>query len=191
MWFILFAVFAYCIGSVNFSIILLLLLGKQDPRKGFSGNPGATNVYRQAGLPAAGAILFLDTGRAAAVSAAALYLFSPPGVAWSALALLAGNRYPCFHGFRGGKGVANYLGFSAVTVPAAAVVSCVAWAAVFRLVRSPFAGSFAMVAVLAGASILKWRDFPLAVAGAAAAALFIFYNHSGNLAEFFSGNTSD
>lgn len=188
MWFILFAVFAYCIGSVNFAIVFFRLVGKQDPRNGFSGNPGASNVYRQAGLPAAALVLLFDMTRAAAVSAAATYIFSAPAVAWTALALLAGNRYPCFHGFRGGKGVANYLGFCAVVVPAAALVSCAAWAAVFRLTRRPFAGSFAMVAILSGASILKWKDSPLAAAGVIAAALFIVFNHRANIAEIFSGN---
>lgn len=188
MWFILFAVFAYCIGSINFAIVFFRLVGKQDPRKGFSGNPGASNVYRQAGLPAAALVLFFDMARAAVVSAAAMYIFSAPAVAWTALALLAGNRYPCFHGFCGGKGVANYLGFSAVVVPAAALMSCAAWAVVFRLTRRPFAGSFAMVAILSGASILKWKDSPLAAAGAVAAALFIVFNHRANIADFFSGN---
>lgn len=189
MYFVVFAIFVYCIGSINFAIVFSRLMGKEDPRTGFSGNPGATNVYRQAGLAAAAIVLLLDVARAAAISAAAIYMFSPPGIAWSGLALLAGNRYPCFHQFKGGKGVGNYLGFSAVIVPAAALLSCAAWAAGFGLLRRPFAGSFAMTAVLAGASILKWRDFPLAMAGAAAAALFIVFNHRTNIAEFFFQNT--
>lgn len=186
MWFILFAVFAYCIGSINFAIVFFRLLKKEDPRSRFSGNPGATNVYRQSGWAGAALVLFCDIGRAAAVSAAAMYLFSPPGVAWSGLALLAGNRYPCFHRFRGGKGVGNYLGFSAVIVPVGALFSCAAWAAAFALARRPFIGSFAMVAVLAGTTIFKWQDFPLAVAGAAATALFIIFAHRANIAALFS-----
>ncbi|MFP4451798.1 MAG: glycerol-3-phosphate acyltransferase [Desulfobacterales bacterium] len=189
MCFVVFAVFVYFIGSINFAIVFFRLTGKEDPRTGFSGNPGATNVYRQAGLGAAAIVLFLDVARAAAVSAAAIYLFSPPGIAWAGLALLAGNRYPCFHQFKGGKGVGNYLGFCAMIVPAAALLSCAAWAAGFLLLRKPFVGSFAMTAVLAGASILKWRDFPLAMAGAAVAALFIVFNHRTNVAGCFSKNT--
>lgn len=71
-------------------------------------------------------------------------------------------------------------------VPYAALLSCAAWVAVFGLVRRPFAGSFVMTAVLAGASIVKWLDFPLAVAGAAASALFIAFNHRGNIRELLS-----
>lgn len=185
MWFTLFVVFTYCLGSINFAILFFRLFKKGDPRTRFSGNPGVTNVFRQAGYTAAALVLFLDIGRAAAISGAAVTVFSPPGAAWIGLALLIGNRYPCFHQFRGGKGVANYLGFSLVIVPLYALISCVAWAVVFRVVRMPFIGSFAMVAVLAGATILKWHDYPLAAAGAAASALFVVLNHRANIAELF------
>ncbi|MBS3732886.1 MAG: glycerol-3-phosphate acyltransferase [Desulfobacterales bacterium] len=186
MWFLIFAIFAYCLGSINFAIFYFRLLKKEDPRTRYSGNPGVTNVYRQAGWASAALVLILDVGRAAAVAAAALALFSPPAVAWSGLALICGNRYPCFHQFKGGKGVANYLGFSAVFVPVAALASCLVWTAVFGLVRRPFIASFAMAAVLAGATIIKWQDFPLAVAGTAATLLFIIFNHRANIAELFT-----
>lgn len=188
MVFALFALLAYVAGSVNFAVLFFRLMKKGDPRDRFSGNPGVTNVYRQAGLPAAMLVFFFDVGRAAAVCAAGLYLLTPAGVAWSALALLAGNRYPCFHGFRGGKGVANYLGFSAVIVPVAAFGGCIAWAAVFGLVRQPFIASFCMTGVLAGATVLKWPDVPLAAAGTAANVLFIVFNHRDNIAGYFASD---
>ena len=184
MGFLIFAVFAYCLGSINFAIVFFRLLKKPDPRAGFSGNPGVTNVYRQAGWPAAALVLVLDVSRAAAVSALAMALFSPPAVAWSGLALICGNRYPCFHQFQGGKGVANYLGFSAVLVPAGALAACIAWGLVFGLMRLPFIASFSMVAVLAGATIFRWAGSPLAISGTAATVLFIVFNHRSNIAEF-------
>lgn len=186
MWFLIFAVFVYCLGSINFAILFFRLLKKPDPRAGFSGNPGVTNVYRQAGWPAAALVLVLDVGRAAAVSVLAMVLFSPPAVAWSGLVLICGNRYPCFHQFQGGKGVANYLGFSAVLVPAGALAACIAWGLVFGLMRLPFIASFSMVAVLAGATIFRWAASPLAIAGTAATVLFIVFNHRSNIAEFRS-----
>ena len=184
MGFLIFAVFAYCLGSINFAILFFRLLKRPDPRAGFSGNPGVTNVYRQAGWPAAALVLVLDAGRAAVVSALALVLFPPSAVAWSGLALICGNRCPCFHQFQGGKGVANYLGFSAVLVPAGALAACIAWGLVYGLLRLPFIASFSMVAVLAGATIFRWPDSPLAIAGTAATVLFIVFNHRSNIAEF-------
>jgi len=182
---IFFAAAAYLIGSVNFSILFFKLLKKGDPREKFSGNPGVTNVYRQAGRCAAVLVLILDVGRAVAVAIAGMALLSPPGVAWAGMALIAGNRYPCFHGFRGGKGVANYLGFSAAVAPAGAALGAAAWGLGFRLSRLPFIASFAMVGCLAGANILKWREFPVAVAGAAATLIFIVFNHRSNVIELW------
>ena len=65
--------FAYFGGSINFAIILLGLLGKEDPRTKFSGNAGTTNVYRQAGRGLAAVVLLLDAGRAVGLAALALY----------------------------------------------------------------------------------------------------------------------
>lgn len=184
--FFLFLILAYCLGSINFSILFFKLMGKEDPRTAFSGNPGVTNVFRQAGWPAAALVLLLDTSRSAALSAVALIFLAPPEVVWSGLALLLGNRYPCFHQFRGGKGVANYLGFSIVIVPLGALASCLAWFMAFRLFRRPFIASFFLVAMIAGATIHKWNDFPMAIAGVVATSAFIVYNHRGNIAEFFN-----
>jgi acyl phosphate:glycerol-3-phosphate acyltransferase len=186
MIFFLFSILAYCIGSINFAILFFMFLKKEDPRARFSGNPGVTNVYRQSGWIAAAIVLILDVARAAAVAMAASIFFSPPEVAWTGMALLLGNRYPCFHQFKGGKGVATYLGFSIVIVPAGALLSCLAWVVVFLLLRVPFIASFFMVAVLAGTTIVMWVNFPIAIVGAVCSGLFIVFNHSRNIAEFAS-----
>ena len=114
---------AYVAGSVNVAILVFRLTGREDPRRHGSGNPGATNVYRQAGLGWAAAVLALDMGRAMAVALLAVALLPASAVSWVGLGLILGNRFPCFHRFRGGKGVANYLGFTLVIVPLWAVSS--------------------------------------------------------------------
>ena len=96
-------VLTYLIGSLNFAILVLRLSGKKDPRTQFSGNAGATNVYRQAGRGWAAIVLLLDTGRAVALALTALGILPPMLVPWIGFALVVGNRYPCFHGFRGGR----------------------------------------------------------------------------------------
>jgi glycerol-3-phosphate acyltransferase PlsY len=183
MMFVVVAAMAYLLGSINFSIVFFRITGRGDPRTQYSGNPGATNVYRQAGAAAAALVLVLDMGRAAAVAVLAVYLLDPAGVAWTGLALVAGNRYPCFHQFRGGKGVANYLGFSAVIVPWGALASALAWAAGYFAFRVPFIASFCMVAVLGGATVYKWLHVAPAVLGVFATIAFIVFNHRSNLAE--------
>lgn len=172
---------AYLAGSVNFSILLFAVLGKGDPRSRFSGNAGATNVWRQAGLSWAALVLFLDLIRAMGLALLALYFLPEAQVPWAGLPLVLGNRYPCFHGFRGGKGVAAYLGFTIPIAPLAAVLSALVWAVVYGLTRLPFMASFFMVAILAIGTIVASAYQVTAATGALATALLIFINHRGNI----------
>lgn len=172
---------AYVGGSVNFSILLLRALKHQDPRRQGSSNPGATNVYRLSGPLWAAVVLLLDTGRAASLAFLGLYLLSPHTVPWVGLALILGNRFPCFHGFSGGKGVANYLGFSAVLCPLAAALAVVCWASLFVLLRTPFISSFLMVAVLAAGAIIRTGLEPGSVAATGLTVAVIIWAHGPNM----------
>ena len=176
---------AYLAGSVNFAILLFAFLGKGDPRSRFSGNAGTVNVGRQAGAGWAALVLLLDLARAAAVAWAALS-FLPGGQApWAGLALVLGNSYPCFHGFRGGKGVAAYLGFTIPIAPLAALLSALVWGGVYGLTRLPFAASFGMVAVLAAGTVTASAWDPAASAATVLTALWIYGRHQRNVKEFF------
>jgi glycerol-3-phosphate acyltransferase PlsY len=171
----------YLIGSVNFAIILLRLLGKEDPRTQFSGNAGTTNVYRQAGRGWAAVVLLLDIGRAVALASLALGLLPFALVPWIGFSLVAGNRFPCFHGFRGGKGVAGYLGFTLLISPWAAALSCLIWVIVHRIVRIPFIASFFMISTL-GAGVVAAGDGEAAlIGGTLATAALIVFNHRKNI----------
>ena len=172
---------AYIAGSINFAIILLGLLGKEDPRTKFSGNAGTTNVYRQAGIGWAAVVLLLDTGRAVGLAALALYLLPAPLVPWVGMALVAGNRFPCFHRFQGGKGVASFLGFTIPIAPWGAVLSCLVWVAVYGIVRIPFVASFFMVLVLGGAAAWSGGAQAIPIAGTVVTVLLIFLNHWKNI----------
>jgi glycerol-3-phosphate acyltransferase PlsY len=178
---------AYAAGSVNFSILVFRGLGRGDPRSRHSGNPGTTNVARQLGLRWAALVLGLDMGRAAAVAWAALSFLSEVMVPWAGLALVAGNRWPVWHGFRGGKGVANYLGFTLVVAPLAGVLAGLVWGALFKLTRQPFIGSFGMVAVLGGGQMWRLPYSPGMVMGVLAAMGLIAAAHRKNVAQYLSG----
>ena len=184
MIFCLYLLAAYFIGSINFSILLFKILKREDPRIQFSGNAGVTNIYRQAGIWWAIIVLMLDTGRAVAVSLAAIHGLSPSAIPWVGFALILGNRYPFFHQFKGGKGVANYLGFTAAITPFGASCAALAWIISFGIVRIPFIASFFMVFFLAGATIFKWSNFPIAAAGSILTLLFIIMNHRANIQQF-------
>lgn len=187
---ILIFILAYLAGSVNFAIIFFKLTGKKDPRLSFSGNAGTTNVYRQAGIIWASVVFLLDIGRAMAVALIAVYFLEISLIPWVAFFLVLGNAYPCFHGFRGGKGVANYLGYSVLVAPWAAFSSSLIWLVVYGIVRVPFIASFFMIFALAfgQALILHWQS--AAVTGALATFVLILFNHRKNIVDYRSAEES-
>ena len=180
----------YLIGSINFAIIVLRLLGKADPRTQFSGNAGTTNVYRQAGRGWAAVVLLLDVGRAVALAVLALDLLPIAFVPWIGFALVAGNRFPCFHGFRGGKGVAGYLGFTLPISPWAAALSCLIWVIVHRVSRIPFIASFFMILTLGAAVVAASGGEASPMAGTLATVLLIVFNHRKNIVTFLAERRS-
>jgi glycerol-3-phosphate acyltransferase PlsY len=181
--FLLLFIGAYAAGSINFSILLFRILGKEDPRKEFSGNAGVTNVYRQGGYLWASVVLLMDLARAMGVALVSTNLLQIELVPWAGLGLILGNRFPCFHHFRGGKGVANYLGFTTAIAPLAAGIAAVGWVVTYAFFRIPFIGSFVMVFILAGGTLLAC-DFRLfAAPGILATVVLIYSGHKRNVAD--------
>ena len=181
MSFIILLALAYIAGSVNFPILFFRMTGREDPRKHGSRNPGATNVYRQAGLGWAAGILFMDMARAMVVAFLATRWLSVGMVPWVGLALIMGNHWPLFHGFKGGKGVANYLGFTLVLAPVWALIGGLAWGSAFLIWRTPFLSSFSMVACLAlGTTRIEGMN-PVGILGVLATVLFIVACHHANI----------
>ncbi len=176
--------FAYLAGSINFAIIFFKLTQREDPRLSFSGNAGTTNVYRQAGMGWAAVIFLLDIGRALVVAIISCYYLALSFVPWAAFFLILGNSFPCFHGFRGGKGVANYLGYTLLIAPWTALFSAVAWLIVFGFFRITFIASFFMVFILAlgQANYGLWKIG--ALSGAAASLMLIIFNHRKNIRNY-------
>ena len=173
---------AYLAGSVNFAILLFRLLGKHDPRTHFSGNAGVANVYRQAGWLLAAMVLVLDVGRAMVVALLAGRLWADALVPWAGLALVLGNHFPCFHGWRGGKGVATYLGFYALLLPLGTGLALAAYLIVFALTRISFVASFGILATLTGFGWVHWAHEPLALAAVLLTAISIVWFHRSNIA---------
>ncbi|MBN1381796.1 MAG: glycerol-3-phosphate acyltransferase [Deltaproteobacteria bacterium] len=176
--------FAYLAGSANFSILLFKCMGKADPRSRFSGNPGTANVVRQSGYMWGSFILILDIGRAALIVLLADELLKDAFSLWVGFALLVGNRYPVFHGFKGGKGVATYLGITAVMAPFFAAASCLTWVLVYAVVRITFIGSFFMVAVMGFGMMRYFHWNAVAVTGSLLSLALIFHAHRSNIANY-------
>src|SRR5882757_1274455 len=112
------AVLSYLLGSVPFGLIFARLAGAGDIRKVGSGNIGATNVLRTGKRWAAAATLFCDIAKAyLAVSYAGEKLGIQFFPALAALSVFIGHLYPLWLGFKGGKGVAVFIGILIALAP--------------------------------------------------------------------------
>ena len=173
----------YTLASINFSILLFKILGKNDPRQEFSGNPGAFNVYRILGLRWASVVLLLDICRAMGVALISIRILELDWVPWAGFGLILGNRLPCFHRFLGGKGVPAYLGFSVILVPLFAAVSALAWLIIYGCFRIAFIGSFVMVLILGAGTWLFYDIHLLGGTAIIASMALIFYSHKSNITD--------
>jgi len=176
----------YAIASVNVALVLTRLGAIPDPRQAYSGNPGVSNVYRVAGLPWAALVLLLDVSRAAGLALLAIWWLPRCLSPIAAVGLVAGNRWPLIHGFRGGKGVANMLGFTALLAPWASAAAAAAWVVLFALVRRSFLASFGMVAILAAGLLLRCGLCVTSAAGVTILLVMILGAHRSNVKAWLS-----
>ena len=178
---VLLACIVYLAASINFSILLFKLLGKGDPRDRFSGNAGTVNVIRQLGVFWGVMILLLDMGRAGAVAIMGARFLPGPLVPLLGFVLVLGNQKPLFHRFRGGKGVASYLGFTLPLSPFWAGVSCLVWIFAYMLFRRPFMGSFFMIATLGLGTMIHYAWSFTVIASAGLTMTLIYRAHKTNI----------
>ena len=122
------AVGAYLLGSVPFGIVITRALGLGDLRKIGSGNIGATNVLRTGNKGAALATLLLDAGKGGIAVALARLVGGQDAALLAALASFLGHLFPVWLGFKGGKGVATYLGTLLVLDWRLGLATCATWA---------------------------------------------------------------
>lgn len=177
----------YLAGSIPFGLIIARARGV-DLRASGSGNIGATNVWRVIGWPEGLATLACDFAKGLLPVLLASAMTALPTVAGLAgLAAIAGHTYPCFAGFRGGKGVATGLGAFVGLMPVATLLAAATWAACLLIWR--YVSLSSMIAALSfpvWAGILKAPAFLIAL-GAVAAALVV-WRHRPNLERLTMGN---
>jgi acyl phosphate:glycerol-3-phosphate acyltransferase len=127
-------VFAYLLGSIPFGVIFTRMAGLGDIRKVGSGNIGATNVLRTGRKGLAAATLIGDALKGTAAVAIAR-LWGPDLATVAALWAFLGHLFPIWLGFKGGKGVATFLGCLLALKPAAALVFAALWLAAAAAMR--------------------------------------------------------
>ena len=110
-------VLAYLLGSIPFGLLFSRMGGLGDIRETGSGNIGATNVLRSGNKLLAALTLLADAAKGSAAIFIALEFAGFPTAYWAGLAALLGHIFPVWLGFKGGKGVAVFIGTSMVLSP--------------------------------------------------------------------------
>ena len=199
--YIIIALIAYAIGSVNFSVIISKKMAGFDVRTKGSGNAGSTNVLRTVGKKAAIITLVCDIlkGVVAILAALLIGLFAKEAskailVEVAALAVVLGHTFPVFFGFKGGKGVATSLGIILLVNWKIGLICLVFALTLMALTRMVSLGSisasvlFAVLTMFITDSYVAGieHDFSFVVFGILLAA-FVIFNHRSNLKRILNG----
>lgn len=127
--------FGYLAGSIPFGILISKFLGLGDLRKVGSGNIGATNVLRTGNKLAAFLTLLLDFLKGVCTVLIIKHFFAQDALQLSAFGALVGHCFPIWLRFRGGKGVATFLGVAIALSLILGVVCCLVWVLVALIRR--------------------------------------------------------
>jgi glycerol-3-phosphate acyltransferase PlsY len=196
-------ILGYLLGSIPFGLFVARRMAKVDIREHGSQKTGATNVLRTAGKKAAGLVLALDILKGALavifarliigdsyLVAGGLTLGKPFVQGLAALAAVAGHIWPVFLKFRGGRGVATFIGGLVAMCPLVAVCGAVVFVIGAGLTRyvslGSIAGAVATYAILVPLTILN--DSPVEYLGyALLGTIIIAIMHRDNIARLIAG----
>jgi len=189
----------YLCGSVPFGLIFTRLAGLGDIRSIGSGNIGATNVLRTGRRGLALATLLADGLKALIPILVARYFYGEGAAVAAGLGAFLGHLFPLWLKFKGGKGVATYIGVLFGLYWPAGIAFCLLWLAIAYLFKMSSLAALGAVVIVALGTLLgsvtlvtdgtqpsSAPDLQLGVIFAILAA-FIFYTHRSNLARLLAG----
>lgn len=181
-------ILGYLLGSIPFGLILTRLAGGGDIRAVGSGNIGATNVLRTGRRGLAAATLIGDMLKGTVAVIIAGYIAGPQAAMAAALGAFLGHLFPVWLGFKGGKGVATYIGVLLGLFWPGAVAFCVIWLA--TAFTSRFSSLSALVAsALTPISLWWFGHLPLAVLFLVLT-LLLWWKHRPNIERLLAGTES-
>jgi glycerol-3-phosphate acyltransferase PlsY len=177
-------IFGYLLGSIPFGLLLTRAAGLGDVRSIGSGNIGATNVLRTGNKKLAAATLILDMLKGTAAVLIARYYGTELGL-FAGFGAFLGHLFPAWLGFKGGKGVATYLGVLIGLVWQAALIFAAVWLLMAILFR------YSSLAALSAAVIVPialWFLATTAIAGLfALMSIILIYKHRTNISRLMAG----
>ena len=179
------AVLAYLLGSIPFGIVITRALGLGDLRQIGSGNIGATNVLRTGNKGAALATLLLDAAKGGVAVALARWLVGPDAAQIAALFAFLGHLFPVWLGFRGGKGVATFLGTLLVLDWRVGLAACATWAVTAAITRISLLSAL-VAAALTTVWLLVFHQGQMLIL-VMGLTLLIYWKHWANLERIKAG----
>ena len=180
----LWAALGYLIGSVPFGLIIARVMGLGNLRQIGSGNIGATNVLRTGSKPAAALTLLLDGGKGALAVLLARSYAGEDAAQIAALMAFLGHCLPVWLAFKGGKGVATFIGLWLALDWRVGVACCLTWLVSVAIWRMSSAGALA-AAALSTTWIITLTNGTTFILGIALTFL-IYWRHKDNVARIKS-----
>ncbi len=178
-------VIGYLLGSIPFGLVLTKLAGTQDLRSIGSGNIGATNVLRTGRKGLAAATLILDALKGTAAVIIGGYLGGADAAMLAGLAAFLGHLFPVWLKFRGGKGVAVYIGILIGLFWPAAILFCLIWLAMAFALR--YSSVSALTASVITPIFLWWFGHAALATMFAALTLLLIFMHRENIKRLMTG----
>jgi acyl phosphate:glycerol-3-phosphate acyltransferase len=182
---LLVAVASYLLGSIPFGVVITRALGLGDLRQIGSGNIGATNVLRTGNRAAAAATLVLDAAKGAVAVLLARAWVGPDAAQVAALFAFLGHLYPVWLQFRGGKGVATFLGTLLALAWPVGLAACATWAVTAAVSRISSLSALVAAGLAPVWLLIFGRGQMLALVIILAA--LVFLRHGANIARLRAG----
>ena len=184
-WLPLAFVLGYLLGSIPFGLILTRLAGTEDLRSIGSGNIGATNVLRTGRKGLAAATLLLDALKGTVAVIIAGYVAGAEAAMLAGLGAFLGHLFPVWLKFKGGKGVAVYIGILIGLFWPAAIVFCALW--LITAVISRYSSLSALVASFVTPILLWWFGHLALAALFVLLTVLLFTMHRANISRLLAG----
>ena len=178
-------VVGYLLGSIPFGLILTRIAGLGDIRAIGSGNIGATNVLRTGNKGLAAATLVLDALKGTAAVLLGGMIAGPMGAIIAGLGAFLGHLFPVWLGFKGGKGVATYIGVLAGLAWPAAIVFGVVWVGTAVLTR--FSSASALIASLLTPVVVYLVATPGTATLFVVLTTLLWWRHADNISRLMAG----
>lgn len=182
---LLWAVIGYLVGSVPFGVVVSRIMGLGNLREIGSGNIGATNVLRTGSKPAAAATLVLDAAKGAVVLLLARALAGEDAAQVAGFAAMIGHCYPVWLKFKGGKGVATFLGILLALAWPVGIACCAVWLAAAAIWRMSSVGG--MLSAGASSILVVLMGYGTGYVLCVLLTVIVIWRHRENLARMRAG----